>query len=125
MKLKTLLIILGILIIFATIFYIGYLTKKRAARQNDEKNQEYLQIEKSNEVYVKEMEPLCNRQVIDITGVEFFRCKTIIDNDGYYLWGELRKELEKPDLSVFCDRKIAELKTNEFIECLEEREKSQ
>lgn len=121
MKLKFLLIILGILIFFGGTYFVNSLAQKKAAENKDKENQEYLLIEKSNEKYIKEMKLLCSGQLLDISGIDFFRCKNSLDKNSYYY--DFQKELANPNLPAFCNRKLKELKADEFIECLQEPEK--
>ncbi len=122
MKLKYLLLILGIAVLFGSISYLGYYfnsqEEKKVAEQKEKENQEYLLIEKSNEKYIKEMKVLCSGQLLDISGIDFFRCKNSLDENSYYY--DLQKELASPNLPTFCNRRIKELKVDEFVECLQE-----
>lgn len=120
MKLKFVLIILGILVFFGGTYYINFLAEKKVSEQKERENQEYLLIEKSNEKYIKDMMMLCNGQLLDMTGVDFFRCKNSLDKDTYYY--DFQKELTSPNLPTFCNRKLKELKADEFVECLQEPE---
>lgn len=125
MKLKYLLLILGILVFFGGIYYINFLAEKKVAEQKEREDQEYLLIEKSNEKYIKEMKVLCSRQLLDISGIDFFRCKNSLDENSYvHCCGDLQKELASPNLPTFCNRKIKELKADEFVECLQEPEEN-
>lgn len=120
MKLKFALIILGIFIFFGGTYFVNFLAEKKVAENKERENQEYLLIEKSNKKYIKEMKVLCSGQLLDISGVDFFRCKNLLDKNTYYY--DFQKELADPNLPTFCNRKIRELKANEFVECIQEPE---
>ncbi|GEM_PF-5141426 len=126
MKLKYLLLIFGIVVFFGGISYLSsYLSsqeEKKVAEQKERENQEYLLIEKSNKKYIKEIKALCSGQLLDISGIDFFRCKNSLDENSYYY--DLQKELASPNLPTFCNRKLKELKTDEFVECLQEPEEN-
>lgn len=128
MKLKYLLLVLGIVVFFGGIsylsFYLSSQEEKKVAEQKKRENRENLIIEKSNEKYIKEMQVLCGNQLMNISGIDFFRCKNSLDKNSYYQLGDLRKDLANPNLPNFCNRKIKEIKADEFVECLQEPEQN-
>jgi flagellar basal body-associated protein FliL len=103
------------------IFYLNQLNRNKQAEleKQKEREKEAQQLEQSNSEYIKTMNAICSKPVAEITALDFFKCKAIKDD---YLYIDLKLELENPELTSFCQRKIQELNANEFIDCLEEKE---
>lgn len=108
-----------IIALVLTFFYLIHQNqvKQEEANRQEQREKEALQLDQSNNEYIQMMKPICSKPVLEITALDFFKCRTIKE-DSYI---NLIFELENPDLPSFCLRKIQELITNEFIECLEEK----
>jgi hypothetical protein len=126
-------VVLGIVIVLA---YVGYQSYERKQQEVvDKSNAEFAEKikirQQKNEEYLTTIKLLCNNPVTELTGVEFYRCNNIenrtftgVDplSENAWIVRDAKEILEKPNLPIFCQRKISGMTANEFIECLEELE---
>jgi hypothetical protein len=123
MKIKNVLFIFIILCTIGITWYFHNRHQVELARKEQEINRENATIKQKNNQYIKEMTPMCQKPTNELTGVDVYRCKRILDIgngtfDVTYELFDMRQELANPDLPTFCQKKVKELTTEQVASCI-------
>ena len=111
-----------VVIVLAIYFGFNYLSKDESQETSPVVSSTISDEEvKKQEIYESEMKNYCSKSVNEMTGVGLFQCKDFADFGISYMENNFEDLLKyRPDIPVFCDRKIVDMKVDELVECLED-----